>query len=253
MSYKYLGGTFDIHTGGEDNVFPHHECEIAQSVGAGVGEFARIWVHARHLLVDGQKMSKSKGNFYTINDLVERGFQGHEIRYSLIANHYRQPMNFTVEGLEGDSKALGRLRSLREKLELAVEADGARSSELSEALDGSRQDFDDCIDEDLNLSGALGVLHERARALTRELPQGVAATDALQFLKHCDEILGVLFVEQDATEDVLTEQQQDWIDQRQQARQDRDWDLADQLRDQLKEEGILVEDGPEGPTWTRIR
>ncbi|MEC9476565.1 MAG: cysteine--tRNA ligase [Planctomycetota bacterium] len=253
MSLKYLGGTFDIHTGGEDNVFPHHECEIAQSVGAGVGDFARVWVHARHLLVDGQKMSKSKGNFYTINDLVERGFQGHEIRYSLIANHYRQPMNFTMEGLEGDSKALGRLRSLREKLESSAEADGSEDPVLSKALDDSRQSFDDCIDDDLNLSGALGVLHERARSLARELPQGEAATAALQFLNHCDEILGVLFVEEDATEDRLTQQQQSWIDQRQQARQDRDWDLADQLRDQLKEDGILVEDGPEGATWTRIR
>ena len=253
MSYKYLGGTFDIHTGGEDNVFPHHECEIAQSVGAGVGEFARVWVHARHLLVEGQKMSKSKGNFFTINDLVERGFQGHEIRYSLIANHYRQPMNFTMVGLEGDSKALARLRSLREKLESVVEEDDARDAALVEALDSSRQAFDDCIDDDLNLSGALGVLHERARLLARELPRGDAARDALEFLKHCDEILAVLFVEEEVAEDSLTQQQQNWIDQRQQARQERDWDLADRLREQLKGEGILVEDGPQGATWTRIR
>lgn len=253
MSYKFLGGTFDIHTGGEDNVFPHHECEIAQSVGAGVGEFARVWVHARHLLVDGQKMSKSKGTFFTIKDLIDRGFQGYEIRYSLISNHYRQPMNFTLEGMEGEAKAVSRLRSLREKLETATDQDGDRDPALVESLDSSRQAFDACIDDDLNLSGALGVLHERARVLGRELPCGVAAADALEFLSYCDEILGVLFVEQDVAGESLTQQQQDWIDQREQARQSRDWDLADSLRNQLKEVGILVEDGPQGPTWTRIR
>ncbi|MGE4619445.1 MAG: cysteine--tRNA ligase [Planctomycetota bacterium] len=253
MSYKYLGGTFDIHTGGEDNVFPHHECEIAQSVGAGVGEFARVWVHARHLLVDGQKMSKSKGNFYTINDLVERGFQGHEIRYSLIANHYRTPMNFTLEGLEGDAKALGRLRSLRVKLEKSVGEDAEAEASWTEWRESSRAAFDACIDDDLNLSGALGVLHEKSRGLARELPRGKAAQVALDFLEHCDEILGVLFVEESIEEDVLTPQQQNWFDDRQQARDSRDWAQADALRDQLKESGILIEDGPDGQSWSRIR
>ena len=162
-------------------------------------------------------------------------------------------MNFTLEGMEGEAKAVSRLRSLREKLETATDQDGDRDPALVESLDSSRQAFDACIDDDLNLSGALGVLHERARLLGRELPCGVAAADALEFLTHCDEILGVLFVEQEVAGDSLTQQQQDWIDQREQARQSRDWDLADSLRDQLKEVGILVEDGPQGPTWTRIR
>jgi cysteinyl-tRNA synthetase len=252
MSHKFLGGTFDIHTGGEDNIFPHHECEIAQSVGSGVGEFARIWVHARHLLVDGEKMSKSKGNFYTINDLIEKGYRGYEIRYSLIASHYRQPMNFTVEGLEGDTKAIQRIRSLRKRLE---EQGGEASSEVEMPdLEEARRAFDARIDDDINVSGALGVLHETVRTLGRVDPRGGQATLALQFLEHCDQILGVIFVEEEqAQSDALSPQQQDWISRREEARSARDWNLADELRDQLLAEGIAIEDGPAGTTWSRIR
>ncbi|NCF56698.1 MAG: cysteine--tRNA ligase [Planctomycetia bacterium] len=253
MSYKFLGGTFDIHTGGEDNIFPHHECEIAQSVGSGTGEFAKVWVHARHLLVDGEKMSKSKGNFYTINDLIEKGYRGYEIRYSLIASHYRQPMNFTIGGLDGDAKALQRIRSLREKLE-------KWSTDPSEVIEGleveietARNGFNDAIDDDLNISGALGVLHETVRSLGRQEPKGDSARLALGFLSHCDEILGVIFVEETSEEDRLSEEQQSWVLGREQARNDKDWALADELRDKLQESGILIEDGPEGMTWSRIR
>ncbi|NCF99259.1 MAG: cysteine--tRNA ligase [Planctomycetia bacterium] len=253
MSYKFLGGTFDIHTGGEDNIFPHHECEIAQSVGSGTGEFAKVWVHARHLLVDGEKMSKSKGNFYTINDLIEKGYRGYEIRYSLIASHYRQPMNFTIGGLDGDAKALQRIRSLREKLE-------KWSTDPSEVIEGleveietARNGFNDAIDDDLNISGALGVLHETVRSLGRQEPKGDSARLALGFLSHCDEILGVIFVEGTSEEDRLSEEQQSWVLGREQARNDKDWALADELRDKLQESGILIEDGPEGMTWSRIR
>ncbi|MDG1456020.1 MAG: cysteine--tRNA ligase, partial [Planctomycetota bacterium] len=253
MSYKFLGGTFDIHTGGEDNIFPHHECEIAQSVGSGTGDFAKVWVHARHLLVDGEKMSKSKGNFYTINDLIEKGYRGYEIRYSLIASHYRQPMNFTIGGLDGDAKALQRIRSLREKLEKW----SADSSEVIEGLEfeieTARNGFNDAIDDDLNISGALGVLHETVRSLGRQEPKGDSARLALGFLSHCDEILGVIFVEETSKEDGLSEEQQSWVLGREQARNDKDWALADELRDKLQESGILIEDGPEGMTWSRIR
>jgi cysteinyl-tRNA synthetase len=252
MSLKYLGGTFDIHTGGEDNIFPHHECEIAQSVGAGVGEFVRTWVHARHLLVDGQKMSKSKGNFHTINDLIERGFSGHEIRYSLISNHYRQPMNFTIEGMQGDAKAVGRLRALRQRLEEAMNQDD-EGTDLSEGLEASRIQFDACIDDDLNISGALGVVHDCARAIGRDLPTGAAARQSIDFLRHCDEILAVIFVEDSAPDDVLTSEQQQWMEQREAARTARDWALADQLRDRLLEQGIVIEDAAAGTSWSRQR
>ena len=253
MSHKYLGGTFDLHTGGEDNIFPHHECEIAQSVGSGVGEFAKVWVHARHLLVDGEKMSKSKGNFFTINDLFEKGYQGFEIRYSLINSHYRQPMNFTLQGLEGDSKAIQRIRTLREKLEERATDSGDVSESLQQKLASAQDSFDACIDDDLNVSGALGVLHETVRALGREEPVGADAAAALEFLRHCDEILGVIFVGESSGGDDLSEEQQGWIDQREQARKDKDWALADQLRDRLLESGIQIEDGAGGTTWSRVR
>ncbi|OUU20768.1 MAG: cysteine--tRNA ligase [Planctomycetia bacterium TMED53] len=253
MSHKYLGGTFDIHTGGEDNIFPHHECEIAQSVGSGVGEFAKVWVHARHLLVDGEKMSKSKGNFFTINDLFEKGYQGYEIRYSLINSHYRQPMNFTLQGLEGDSKAIQRIRSLREKLQAAESESATATEDLQQRLQSARRSFDDCIDDDLNISGALGVLHEEVRWLGREEPAGEGAGQALEFLRHCDEILGVIFVEEESAEEELSEECMGWIRDREQARKDKDWALADELRDRLKDAGVLIEDGPEGTTWSRIR
>ena len=253
MSHKYLGGTFDIHTGGEDNIFPHHECEIAQSVGSGVGEFAKVWVHARHLLVDGEKMSKSKGNFFTINDLFEKGYQGFEIRYSLINSHYRQPMNFTLQGLEGDSKAIQRIRTLREKLEERATDSGDVSESLHQKLTSAQDSFDACIDDDLNVSGALGVLHETVRALGREEPVGADAASALEFLRHCDEILGVIFVGESSGGDDLSEEQQGWIEEREQARKDKNWALADQLRDQLLESGIQIEDGAGGTTWSRVR
>lgn len=253
MSHKYLGGTFDLHTGGEDNIFPHHECEIAQSVGSGVGEFAKVWVHARHLLVDGEKMSKSKGNFFTINDLFEKGYQGFEIRYSLINSHYRQPMNFTLQGLEGDSKAIQRIRTLREKLEEKTTDSGDVSESLQQKLTSAQDSFDACIDDDLNVSGALGVLHETVRALGREEPVGADAASALEFLRHCDEILGVIFVEESSGGDDLSEEQRGWIGEREQARKDKDWALADQLRDRLLESGIQIEDGAGGTTWSRVR
>ncbi len=253
MSHKYLGGTFDIHTGGEDNIFPHHECEIAQSVGAGVGDFAKHWVHARHLLVDGEKMSKSKGNFYTINDLIEKGYQGYEIRYSLINSHYRQPMNFTLQGLEGDSKAVQRIRSLRERLQSAGDSDSEANGDLIEMLDKARTSFDECIDDDLNISGALGVLHEAVRWLGREVPTGQGAQQSLDFLRYCDEILGFIFAEETLAGDGLSEEQEVWIRDREQARKDQDWALADELRDRLQESGILIEDSPQGTTWSKIR
>ena len=255
MSEKYLGSTFDIHTGGEDNIFPHHECERAQSLCGSDGEFARYWVHARHLLVDGQKMAKSADNFFTINDLIEKGFSGPEIRYTLIANHYRQPMNFKVEGLKGDARALSRLRAFRERLEETVKVGGGGSlpEGLADDLVRARARFDACVDDDLNISGALGVLHETVRALGRlEAGQAVAA-DILRFLAHTDEILSVIFPDVEDRPEDLSGEQKGWIREREEARSKGDFALADELRERLASSGILVEDGAQGTTWTRER
>jgi len=256
MSAKYLGETFDVHTGGEDNIFPHHECERAQSLCATSGSFARHWVHARHLLVDGAKMSKSAGNFFTINDLLARGFRGPEIRYSLIAAHYRQPMNFTLEGLEGDAKAVARLRGLAERLAERVAggtAGAATSAELSGRLAAAREAFDAAIDDDLNVAGALGVLHETSRVLGREGLGGGDAAAGLRFLEHADEILGVVFLGVGTAEDALSEEDRALFEARAAARAARDFRRADELRAALLERGIVVKDGPAGATWERKR
>jgi len=255
MSEKYLGRTFDVHTGGEDNTFPHHECERAQSLCSGDGEFARFWVHARHLLVDGAKMSKSKGSFFTINDLLARGFEGYEIRYTLISPHYRQPMNFTLDGLEGDRKAVARLRALGERLrgEGASGAPASASAEWRERLEAAQAQFDACLDDDLNVSGGLGVVHETAKALGRgELSPDEAAA-GLAFLEHADAILGVIFAESSQVEEGLSPEEQELLEARGAAREARDWARSDELRDALLARGIVIKDGADGVTWERRR
>jgi cysteinyl-tRNA synthetase len=200
-------------------------------------------------------MSKSAGNFFTINDLVARGFRGPEIRYTLIASHYRQPMNFTIEGLEGDARAVARLRGLAERLAALAAADGGKGApdaDLARRLAAARVAFDAAIDDDLNVSGGLGVLHETARVLGRE---GLAAADAaagLRFLEHADEILGVIFTPVAAAEELAPEERE-LLDRRAAARAARDFPLADQLRARLLERGVLVKDGPKGQTWERKR
>ncbi len=254
MSEKYLGDTFDVHTGGEDNIFPHHECERAQSLSATDGQFARLWVHARHLLVGGQKMAKSAGNFFTINDLLERGFRGYEIRYALISPHYRQPMNFLVAGLEGDRKAIARLRGLAQRL-LAAATGGdpldARSEFVTE-LRSAEEAFDRCLDDDLNVSGGLGILHEISRLLGREDGSPSDAAAGIEFLEHCDDVIGVIFTPE-AAESQLTIDEQILIDARKAAREGKEWARADELRDALAALGIVVKDGSDGATWERKR
>ena len=255
MSEKYLGVTFDVHTGGEDNIFPHHECERAQSLCSTDGEFARTWVHARHLLVDGAKMSKSKGSFFTINDLLEKGYEGYEVRYTLISPHYRQPTNFTLDGLEGDRKAVARLRTLGERLRAeAVGGDvGDATGEWGTRLSEATRHFDSCLDDDLNVSGGLGVVHETAKALGREDLSAGDAAAGLAFLEHVDEILGVIFAEASASTDSLTAEEQELLDARNAARASKEWQKSDELRDALLERGIVIKDSPEGVTWERKR
>ena len=255
MSEKYLGQTFDVHTGGEDNIFPHHECERAQSLCSADGEFARMWIHARHLLVDGAKMSKSSGTFFTINDLIGRGYQGYEIRYSLISPHYRQPTNFTLEGLEGDRKAVARLRNLSERmlgLSGDSDADSARL-EVAETLSKARQNLDDCLNDDLNVSGGLGIVHETAKYLTGQELSPADAAAGLAFLRHVDGILGVIFAEASVSSDSLDSEEQALFEARVAARDAKDWAKADELRDGILARGIVVKDSPEGATWERQR
>jgi cysteinyl-tRNA synthetase len=244
MSMQLLGPSFDLHLGGEDLIFPHHEDEIAQSEGAGAqapGEpFVRYWLHGAHLLVEGKKMSKSLGNFFTLRDLLTQGFAGREIRYLLLTAHYRETFNFTLEGLQGARAALLRLDQCLTKLrELA----GHRRAPALPALVNQ---FADALDDDLNISAAWGAVFDWVRQTNRRLDEhGLEAPDAAAALaawERLDTVLGVgAPKEVEAPAQVIA-----LLEARQAARQARDFKRADALRDELKAKGWILEDTPKG-------
>jgi cysteinyl-tRNA synthetase len=248
MSMKYLGSHFDIHTGGEDNIFPHHENEIAQSEAATGETFVNYWLHCRHLLVDNMKMSKSLGNFYTLHDLLEQGFKPEGIRYALLATHYRQPMNFTLDNLRGAETGVQRLIDFMNNLR---SADGS-GADVGALLQETQEGFEQALDNDLNISGALGAIFQMVRDVNRLRADGrlsSADASATQDLMHrFDEVLGVLDLEEgegDAEVEGL-------LAQRQEARKNRDFGRADALRDAIREHGYVIEDTPHGPRLKRM-
>ncbi|MBM3224038.1 MAG: cysteine--tRNA ligase [Candidatus Tectomicrobia bacterium] len=248
MSMKYLGKHFDIHTGGEDNIFPHHENEIAQSEAATGESFVNYWLHCRHLLVDNQKMSKSMGNFYTLRDLLDKGFKPKSIRYALLSIHYRQPLNFTLEGLHAADQAVQRLLDFAQHVRTAQGA----GFDVTPLLAETQQRFEEALDDDLNMSGALGAIFEMVREVNRAIAQGqLSAAGAAQvtaLLECFDTVLGLLTVDQAPLDQVVER----LMEERQQARKSRDFARADVLREQLREHGYVVEDTPQGPRLKRL-
>lgn len=246
MSMKYLGDTFDIHTGGVDNLFPHHENEIAQAEAATGKKFVNYWMHCEHLLVENKKMSKSLGNFYTLRDLLEKGISPDAIRYLLLSTHYRQQLNFTFEALEAAKNAVTRLNDFVLNLS-HVKKEGELDEKVRGIVDNAGQEFIDAMDDDLNISQALAVIFEMIRQINKlELTQSDAAFVKAQMLKF-DTVLGVLSVEQG----VLEEDIKKMIEEREHARLNKDYAKADMIRDTLKEKGIVLEDTPEGVRWKR--
>jgi cysteinyl-tRNA synthetase len=250
MSMKYLGSTFDIHCGGVDLVFPHHENEIAQSeCGTGV-TFARHWMHVEHLLVENETMSKSKGNFFTIPDLLARGHKWDAIRYLLASAHYRKQLNFTFEGLDHAKAALSRIHGLVKRL---GEADReGEAGEAEAACAEARTVFAAALDDDLNAPEALAAVHNlvtranallAAGALTRAGAERVRAE-----LASMDAVFGTFFPEEG---DVLSEEEQRLFDARQDARKRRDFAAADAARKQLEALGVVLEDTAKGTRWRR--
>jgi len=248
MAMKYLGKHFDMHTGGEDNIFPHHENEIAQSEAATGEPFVNYWLHCRHLLVDNLKMSKSLGNFYTLRDLLEQGFKPKGIRYALLSIHYRQPLNFTVEGLHAADQAVQRLIDFMQRLQTAQGEGFAVQPLLAE----TQQRFEEALDDDLNISGALGAIFEMVREVNRAIAQhqlrAAEAEHVTTFMYRLDTVLGLLSAEQTP----LDREVENLMEERQQARQARDFARADALRAQLRERGYVVEDTPQGPRLKRL-
>jgi len=253
MSQKYLGDTLDIHTGGVDLIFPHHENEIAQSEGATGQPFVRWWLHAEHLMVEGQKMSKSLGNFYTLRDVLAKGYQPEAVRFLLVSVPYRNKLNFTFDGLQAAATAIDRLRNF--ELRLKTERFPAGESlAQQEAIRSARTAFEESMDDDLNTAGALGAVFEYVReangAMDRgEFPAGNAA-GALDLLARFDAVLDVL--RPTAREGALGDSQiEQLVAERNRARMARDFARSDQVREQLLEQGVLLEDTKEGTRWKR--
>jgi cysteinyl-tRNA synthetase len=250
MSMKYLGETLDIHCGGEDLIFPHHENEIAQSECGTGRPFVRHWMHVKHLLIENETMSKSKGNFFTIPDLVERGHGPESIRYLLAGSHYRKPLNFTFAGLDQAKASLDRVRSLVQRLG-EVEREGP-SGPADPLVRSARQEFDEALFDDLNTPEALAAVHGLVNGANSLLSEGTltrAGAEAVRGeLASMDRVFGVLLP---ADEDRLSAAEQAVFDERQEARRLRDFGRADATRKRLEEMGIVLEDTPKGTRWRR--
>ncbi len=247
MSTKYLGEHFDIHMGGVDNIFPHHENEIAQSEGTTGKKFVNYWVHCQHLIVDNRKMSKSLGNYYTLRDLIDQGHDSMAIRYLLLSTHYRKLLNFTFEGLLRARQSLNRINDFLFSLN-GIKAPAGGSPEISDLIGKSERDFQENLNDDFNISGALGVFFEFIHQINLRSDQlkQQDIQDILAYVGRIDSVLGVLKKEEAAItdEEILKK-----IEKRQEARQKKDYATADAIRDELKEKGIILMDTPDGVRW----
>ena len=252
MSMKYLGESFDIHTGGVDNMFPHHENEIAQSEAATGKPFVKYWMHCGYLVVDGAKMSKSLGNFYTLRQVMEKGYTGRQVRYVLMSSQYRQPLNFTFEACEAAKASLDRLVEFRARV--AETADGMTGGEAPAWAGEAEGRFRAALGDDLNVPEALGAVFDMVHEGNREIDGGrlepAGAAGVLGVLETVDSVLGVLHTNEAAGpgEGVTA-----LVDQRQRARSDKDWNASDRLRDEIASLGWEVRDTPQGQKLKRIR
>jgi cysteinyl-tRNA synthetase len=251
MSMKYLGETFDIHAGGVDLVFPHHENEIAQSEGATGKQFVRYWIHFEHLKVEGETMSKSKGNYYTFRDVAAKGYSGAAVRYFLLSVPYNKQTNFTFDALAGAEKTVAGLRDFKARLGEAKTTPGLNEA-LHEATLAAASEFEEGMDDDLNTSVALAVIHNLTRvvntALARKKLQEENKLELIELLRRFDTVLNIFGDDQ---REMLDSEIQNLIDERQEARRRRDFARGDEIRDELAARGIILEDTKEGVRWKR--
>jgi cysteinyl-tRNA synthetase len=253
MAIKYLGDTLDIHAGGIDLIFPHHENEIAQSESLTGKPFARFWLHAEFLMVEGQKMSKSLGNYYTLRDLLDRGYQPEAIRYLLASAPYRKSLNFTFDGLKSSAIAIDRLRNFKLRLETDQYPEGVNEPLMARTAQAS-QAFTDSLNDDLNTAEALAAVFEYVRDANSAMDSGEFragnAAAALQFLGRFDSVFDVLRPTV-ASGELSDAEIDSRIAERTAAKKARNFALADQIRDQLLEQGIILEDTKSGVRWKR--
>jgi cysteinyl-tRNA synthetase len=247
MAMKYLGETFDLHTGGIDNLFPHHENEIAQAEGATGKPFVNLWMHCAHLRVNGEKMSKSLGNFFTLRDLVAKGWSGREIRYVLINGHYRQPLNFTFDALEAARSSLARIDECVDAL--STLAGSATAGELPAWAAAARQSFEAAIADDLSLPEAFAALFALVRESNSAIHQSALrpeqAAVVLSTFDALDAVFGLIRFKRAADEGVPADIEV-LVRSRAAARASKDWAGSDRFRDELAAMGWEVRDSKEG-------
>jgi cysteinyl-tRNA synthetase len=251
MSMKYLGETFDIHMGGVDLIFPHHENEIAQSEGATGKQFVRYWLHIEHLKVEGETMSKSKGNYYTFRDLAAKGYSPRGLRYFLLSVPYRKQLNFTFDAVRGAEKTVESLRDFQARLSEA-KPEAGMNEPLHEATMKALAEFEAGMDDDLNTSVALAAVHNLTRevntALARRRLRADNQHELLDLIKRFDSVLNIFG---DQQQGMVDSEVQALIDERQEARRRREFGRGDEIRDQLAERGIILEDTKDGVRWKR--
>ena len=249
MSMKYLGEHFDIHAGGIDLVFPHHENEIAQSEAFSGKKFVNYWFHNEHLLVDGKKMSKSLGNFFTLRDLLNKGFNPIAIRYLLLSANYRVQLNFTEEAVKSSENAIQRLNDFMIKLKEIK--DNKDNKNIPKLILKTKKEFDKAMDDDLNISGALAVIFDFAKETnTLMMENNIGKDNAIKIINlmnDFDRILGVL----EEKEVKLSPDLKKLIDEREKARKEKRFDDADRIRNELKVTGIILEDTKDGVRWKK--
>ena len=261
MSIAELGETLDIHLGGEDLIFPHHEDEIAQSEGATGKTFVRYWLHIKHLRLEGQKMSKSIGNTVSVGELITRGYDPAAIRHQLLSAQYRRELNFTMEGLDGSSRAVQRLLDFETRLTECPVADEAQETRIPELAQAGLERFREAMNDDLNSAEALGALFVFLNEVNAELDRVGSRIQAgdrkvgVETLGSMDEVLGLLELAREAR--AVDDTTEEWIEEqirlREEARKARDFADADAIRDALADRGVVLEDSAEGTRWKVVQ
>ena len=250
MSMKYLGEHFDVHAGGVDLIFPHHENEIAQSEASTKKKFVNYWFHNEHLLVDGHKMSKSLGNFYTLRDLLNKNYNPKAIRYLLLSANYRVQLNFTEEAVKAAENSIQRLKDFLIKLkEIKNKID---NKNINKIIQKTKKQFEKAMDDDLNISVALSHIFEFVKKInTWMMENKVGKNDTkkiISFMHEIDKVLGIL----EEKEEKLSKEIKKLIEEREKARKEKNYEKADEIRQQLKEKGIILEDTKKGVRWKRM-